>query len=398
MQPLLLSLLLACLLAPMAEAGEIIGGHEAIPHSRPYMAFLWISGQKSESWFGDKFQPFHNKRRVCGGFLIREDFVLTAAHCKGSSITVILGAHDITMQERTQQVIPVKRAIPHPDYNLWTKANDIMLLQLQGNATLNTNVKTIRLPKKKKSVKSGKLCTVAGWGHSGVNTQLAHKLQEVDLAVQKNSVCLRFIKDIPYDNSIQICAGEPETTKSTFEGDSGGPLVCKEVAQGIISYGSQDGTPPCVFTRISSFVPWVEETMRQPPPHLTPDPGPSAPGPPRKSGFAGAGSLSPGPPARRAPGRRAALSGRTRKSQASPREPQDPLPVCPEPPEPAPQPPHGRPGRQDPAQTGTRPPKASGRSEGRGSSLRPPDPAPRGTVHPPGAPRTDLARLRAGLG
>ncbi|XP_054548860.1 mast cell protease 3-like [Talpa occidentalis] len=263
MQPLLLPLLLACLLLPRAEAGEIIGGHEAIPHSRPYMAFLWISGQKSESWFGDKFQPFHNKRRVCGGFLIREDFVLTAAHCKGSSINVTLGAHDITRQERTQQNIPVKRAIPHPDYNLRTKANDIMLLQLQWKATLNTNVKTIRLPRKNISVKPGKVCTVAGWGRLGVTAQSAHKLQEVDLAVQKNSVCLHFFKDSHYNNSIQICAGEPETTKSSFKGDSGGPLVCNKVAQGIVSFGHRNGKPPCVFTRISSFVPWVEETMRQ---------------------------------------------------------------------------------------------------------------------------------------
>ncbi|XP_004695784.1 PREDICTED: duodenase-1-like, partial [Condylura cristata] len=227
MQPLLLPLLLACLLPPMAEAGEIIGGHEARPHSRPYMAFLLISVQNSESWFGENL-PF--KTKMCGGFLVRADFVLTAAHCNGREITVILGAHDISKKERTRQVIPVKRAIPHQEYNNKTLANDIMLLQLHRKATVNTYVKTIRLPRKNHSVMPGKVCTVAGWGRLGVNAQAADKLQEVDLKVQKKNVCLHRYK-YSYDNTIQICAGDPGTRKSSFKGDSGGPLVCDQVAE-----------------------------------------------------------------------------------------------------------------------------------------------------------------------
>ncbi|XP_063102168.1 granzyme B-like [Cavia porcellus] len=63
----LLLLLLVFLLLPRAEAGEIIGGHEAKPHSRTYMAYLKIRLEKS--------------RKICDGFLIQEDFVVTAAHC-----------------------------------------------------------------------------------------------------------------------------------------------------------------------------------------------------------------------------------------------------------------------------------------------------------------------------
>uniref|UniRef100_A0A8C5ZBW9 Peptidase S1 domain-containing protein n=1 Tax=Marmota marmota marmota TaxID=9994 RepID=A0A8C5ZBW9_MARMA len=62
-------LLLAFFLPPKARAGEIIGGHEAKPHSRPYMAYLQFLSQ--------------NSLRTCGGFLIREDFVLTAGDSGG---------------------------------------------------------------------------------------------------------------------------------------------------------------------------------------------------------------------------------------------------------------------------------------------------------------------------
>ncbi|XP_052515488.1 mast cell protease 1A [Budorcas taxicolor] len=244
---MVLFLLLVALLCPTGEAGKIIGGHEAKPHSRPYMAFLQfkISG----------------KSYICGGFLVREDFVLTAAHCLGSSISVTLGAHNIVYRERTQQVIPVRRAIPHPHYNDKTLANDIMLLQLSRKADMTDAVSPINLPRSLEKVKPGMMCSVAGWGQLGVNMPSADKLQEVDLEVQSEEKCIaRFQNYIPIT---QICAGDSTKRKSSFSGDSGGPLVCNGVAQGIVSYGKYDGTTPNVYTRISSFLSWIQRTMRR---------------------------------------------------------------------------------------------------------------------------------------
>ncbi|XP_069319930.1 granzyme H-like isoform X2 [Eulemur rufifrons] len=131
MQPLLL--LLAFLLPPRAGTDEIIGGHEARPHSRPYMAYLQIWHQGT--------------RKRCGGSLVREDFVLTAAHCWGSSINVTLGAHNIKKQEKTQQVIRVKRATAHPAYSSNRFSNDIMLLQLETKARRTAAVRPLKLPR-----------------------------------------------------------------------------------------------------------------------------------------------------------------------------------------------------------------------------------------------------------
>ncbi|XP_006903129.1 PREDICTED: granzyme H-like [Elephantulus edwardii] len=243
MQPLLL--LLAFHLLPGSIAEEIIGGHEARPHSHPFMAYVVL------------FQDGEWKR--CSGFLVEEDIVLTAAHCWGSLMTVILGAHDIVLQEKTRQNIDVKKAIPHPKYNNMTDINDIMILQLDTKAQLTAAVGLIRLPGESDHVRPGQVCSVAGWGNISVNEQTS-KLHEVDLVIQEDFQCESRVLD--YDRTTELCVGDPQKKMCSSEGDSGGPLICRNVAQGIYSFGNEEGTPPCIFTKISSFLPWIKKTIK----------------------------------------------------------------------------------------------------------------------------------------
>lgn len=245
----LLLLLLSFSLAPRTEAGEIIGGHEAKPHSRPYMAYLQIMDEDS----GNK---------TCGGFLIREDFVLTAAHCSGSKINVTLGAHNIKEQEKTQQIIPVVKIIPHPAYNSKTISNDIMLLKLKSKAKRSSAVKPLNLPRRNVKVKPGDVCYVAGWGKLGPMGKYSNTLQEVELTVQEDQKCESYLKNY-FDKANEICAGDPKIKRASFRGDSGGPLVCKKVAAGIVSYGQNDGSTPRAFTKVSTFLSWIKKTMKK---------------------------------------------------------------------------------------------------------------------------------------
>ncbi|XP_027725911.1 mast cell protease 1A-like [Vombatus ursinus] len=242
----LLPLLLTFLQSAGAKAGAIIGGQEAKPHSRPYMAYL-------------KYKNEIGREHTCGAFLVREDFLLTAAHCWGSSISIILGAHNIQKPEETQQQIPVLRAIRHQLYDNQAIKNDIMLLQLEKKAKLNNAVGLLALPQKKDWVRPGKICSVAGWG-SNLERKF-YTLQKVKLEVRKAHECMeKYPKN--YNSFTQICAGDPKEQKASFKGDSGGPLVCDGVAQGIVSYGFRNGSNPRVYTRISSFLPWIKKTMR----------------------------------------------------------------------------------------------------------------------------------------
>ncbi|KAG7463688.1 hypothetical protein MATL_G00179270 [Megalops atlanticus] len=196
MKPLLpLCLLLLISPAGASESG-IIGGKKAKPHSRPYMASFQI-----------------RESHVCGGLLIREDFVLTAAHCirpgynnedsavsvsaaadlpcSPKSMRVVLGAHNLKKKEKSQQKIPVKKCIKHKLNEKSPFDFDLMLLKLQRNATLDKYVQVKELPKKEETLKENTRCLISGWGWKKPDGPAEDILQDVVLAIQSSKDCKR---------------------------------------------------------------------------------------------------------------------------------------------------------------------------------------------------------------
>ncbi|NWS86105.1 GRAA protein, partial [Toxostoma redivivum] len=231
---------------------DIIGGNEVKPHSRPFMA--QIKGQKGD---------------FCGGALIKENWVLTAAHCKVEKGKVILGAHSLKKREKEQQTFRIAKLIAYPCYDPSTKENDIMLLQLQGRAKLNKAVRPISLPPSYDDPKPGTICTVAGWGKTGNNPyKIPTALMEVNITVIKREICndKYHYNGKPVITENMICAGAKNGGKDSCDGDSGGPLICNNELRGITSFGKQKrcgkADSPGVYTRLTErYLEWIRKTI-----------------------------------------------------------------------------------------------------------------------------------------
>uniref|UniRef100_A0A8C7CV14 trypsin n=1 Tax=Oncorhynchus kisutch TaxID=8019 RepID=A0A8C7CV14_ONCKI len=157
------------------HAGRIYGGKEAVPYSRPYMVLL------------ERATTNILKPKNCAGFLVREDFVMTAAHCNGRSIKAKLGVHNV--QQESAQEMFVKKAFPHPHYDNEEHDNDIMLLKLEKNVLVTNRVRPIGLPQTEDE-EVPKDCLVSGWGFNirGVNKG-SSVLLDLNVTLVASQVC-----------------------------------------------------------------------------------------------------------------------------------------------------------------------------------------------------------------
>ncbi|XP_051765786.1 cathepsin G-like isoform X1 [Ctenopharyngodon idella] len=224
----------------------IVNGKEAKPHCRPYMVSIQACGDHK-----------------CGGFLISDQFVLTAAHCwNGRNILmVVVGAHDLR-DSKSSDHIRVKSYIPHPKYKSNPKkyADDIMLLKLEKKVNLNNKVGVIPLPKEREDVKADTACSVAGWGRL-TDGSVSNVLMEAEVTIMNNTECRNRWGAI-YSVSQMICVyGDG----GTCNGDSGGPLVCGNTAVGVTAFGQRGhcNSPklPNVYTKISAYIQWIRTVV-----------------------------------------------------------------------------------------------------------------------------------------
>lgn len=255
---------------------DIVGGQPADPGEWPWQAFV-------------RTGPY-----MCGGTLIHEQWVVTAAHCvvnkqnvsfMPADVTVTLGEHNRAQMEGTEQKIGVIQIIVHPEHKAPWHDHDIALLQLATPAILGPSVAIIEplvSPTFDALVLPGAPSFVTGWGTIAEGGSTAAELQEVMAPIVSQEKCQAAYGQITMG---MLCAGYDEGGKDSCQGDSGGPLVVQNSDEswklaGIVSFGYGCARPGFygVYTRVSIYVSWMAEQMNHQPPSIpTPTPSPMPP-------------------------------------------------------------------------------------------------------------------------
>merc|ERR1711971_852075 len=232
---------------------RIVGGHEAAENEWPWQVALFID----DAWF-------------CGGSIISDEYIMTAAHCAdgASYFNILAGAHDVRASSEPHRVeITSYNGWTHPNWDHNTLANDIALIELPSPLEFNDYIKPACMPMAGDTADVGETVTCTGWGKpsdsaGGISPVL--RMVE-DRPIISNSDC----NDVYGIVGSGVVCIDTTGGKGTCNGDSGGPLNMPHSTKsagdkwkqvGVVSFGASAGCEvgyPAGFTRTEYYLDWV---------------------------------------------------------------------------------------------------------------------------------------------
>lgn len=226
----------------------IVGGENAQQGEFPYIVSL-----QSSSHF-------------CGGSLIADNWVLTAAHCvSNTKMNIVTGLYDQKDKAGTE-TFKAAQIIKHPSYSSSKLDYDYALIKLDGKSSSKPiAINTVEIEIKEEAIP----VVVAGWGVTRESSySLPNILQKVTVPLVSQEICNKSYAGKISNN--MICAGLPQGGKDSCQGDSGGPLVAFDntlneyVLAGVVSWG--EGCARAnrygVYSKVNAVTEWIAQTMQ----------------------------------------------------------------------------------------------------------------------------------------
>ncbi|KAF5287280.1 hypothetical protein FQR65_LT02153 [Abscondita terminalis] len=228
---------------------DIVGG-KAVPSNRRYPYQVSIQSYKEH---------------FCGGSIISERVVLTAAHCMDkmstSFLTISAGINDL--KSVGAQQCAVKAIFMHQAYHSTRMVNDIAILLTYNPIKFNDKVNKIDIYKA--HLEGGKVCKATGWGALGFKGKSPTVLQELTTTSLTIERCLEMQPpgsvNYIYDN-VHLCVYK-QNGSGLCSGDSGGPLTYDNQLVGIVSWGRNCAVGyPDIFTRVFGYLEWINMVLK----------------------------------------------------------------------------------------------------------------------------------------
>lgn len=263
------------------QIGKVVNGRDAVRGAYPWQVMLWD----------------HARHVFCGGAIINERWIITAAHCfdgqskkgggsgRGSALNggnnniprveVRLGKHDQTVpEEENEFATNVEDIVRHPDYakdNPGQYDNDIALIRVRDNIPFSEYISPICLGSSaelRDVFTKSRYGVISGWGRLKDNGPQPRYLQELKLPIQPRDVCVSSTNHTVTDN--MFCAGyAQDVIGDACKGDSGGPFIANHGGRwfllGIISWGEGCGIAGKYgfYTRVDNYFYWIQSVVNQ---------------------------------------------------------------------------------------------------------------------------------------
>ncbi|XP_026486403.2 trypsin CFT-1-like [Vanessa tameamea] len=240
-------LLALCLTAVLALPSQqrIVGGSLTTINQYPFGAAVL-------KLFGSSY------RQECGGTIINNRSVLSAAHCffrePSNLFQIRVGS---TFANSGGSVYTVSNIINHPSFTL--NNNDVSVLRVSQAFTFGNTVQVGQIPGSNYALADNQAVWVIGWGKTSFDGSASEQLRHVQVWTVNQNTCRNIYGSVITDN--MLCAGYLNVGgRDSCTQDSGGPLLHNGIVVGIVSFGNGcgDGRFPGVYARVSGYTNWIQ--------------------------------------------------------------------------------------------------------------------------------------------